>query len=156
MTKTLTVQGLQTRPLRAGAPESQGSTNRNRSTAHALLIVNGIVHQLRREVVEIGRSLDNQVILDDPGISRRHAALRFVQGRYEVLDRGSTRGTALNGQPIRAAEPLTSGDVITLATISLIYVELTPARLQKFKKQTGPLDFELLGPDRNSEHVDGG
>jgi pSer/pThr/pTyr-binding forkhead associated (FHA) protein len=81
---------------------------------------------LSQPVVNIGRRRDNDVILDHPGVSRHHAQLRLRFGRYMLFDLGSTRGTMVNGQPIREAV-LQSGDVIRMADVTLIYVEEAPA-----------------------------
>jgi transcriptional regulator with GAF, ATPase, and Fis domain len=45
-------------------------------------------------VVEIGRSADNQVQIDDPSVSRHHARLH-VDGDVQVEDLGSANGTSL-------------------------------------------------------------
>jgi transcriptional regulator with PAS, ATPase and Fis domain len=45
-------------------------------------------------VVEIGRSSDNQVQIDDPSVSRHHARLH-VNGEVQVEDLGSANGTSL-------------------------------------------------------------
>nr|MBN1229469.1 FHA domain-containing protein [Anaerolineae bacterium] len=73
-------------------------------------------------VINLGRHRDNDIILDDPSVSRHHAQLRLRFGHYVLFDLGSTRGTLVNGQP-GAEHTLQSGDVITLANSRLIYIE---------------------------------
>lgn len=46
---------------------------------------------------------DNELVLLDTEpfrISRAHCALARLNGRYYLLDRGSRRGTVVNGQPV--------------------------------------------------------
>jgi hypothetical protein len=50
--------------------------------------------------VKIGRGQKNDVVLEDPmkGISREHAELRFVEGRYVLVDRESENGIWVAGR----------------------------------------------------------
>lgn len=77
---------------------------------------------LRDNVVNIGRRLDNQIIVDDPRVSRSHAQLRLRFGHYVVYNLGSTAGTFVNGQRIEECV-LRPGDVISLGGVPLIYGE---------------------------------
>ncbi len=88
---------------------------------NAFLIVEGVrVFQLTDPVVNIGRRLDNTLVVDDPRVSRNHAQLRAIKGRYVLFDLNSTGGTFVNGQ--RANQTvLYPGDVISLAGVSLIF-----------------------------------
>ncbi len=91
--------------------------------AGAFLIVNGKGHfPLEKPVINIGRRLDNQLILDNPHVSRTHAQLRVREGRYVLFDLGSTSGTKINGRKIKE-HTLREGDVITIADIRLVYGE---------------------------------
>jgi hypothetical protein len=88
----------------------------------AFLIVNGITIPLSLPVINIGRREDNQIILDDPRVSRSHAQLRAVKGHYILFDLNSTGGSYVNG--IRVARQLLNpGDVISLAGYPVIYGE---------------------------------
>jgi len=66
----------------------------------------------------IGRGLDNTVVLDDPRVSRRHAQLRSMGGRWIVSDYQSTNGTFVNGMPV-GEHPLNSGDIVSLGGLEL-------------------------------------
>jgi hypothetical protein len=93
--------------------------------ASAFLIVNGAIFPLRLVVVNIGRRLDNHLIIDDPRVSRAHAQLRAVHGHYVLFDLNSTGGTFVNGQRI-SQYALKAGDVISLSGVAVIYGEDTP------------------------------
>ncbi len=89
--------------------------------AGAFLIVNGLtVFPLEQTVVNIGRRPDNQLVIDDPRISRLHAQIRLVRGRYVLFDLDSTGGAFVNGLRIRQ-HTLNPGDVISLAGVPLVY-----------------------------------
>ncbi|MFB6528320.1 FtsK/SpoIIIE domain-containing protein [Streptomyces sp. NPDC056399] len=61
----------------------------------------GGVHLLHGGAIRIGRSVDADVPLDDPDVSRAHCTVTVGEdGRITVADRGSTNGTTLDGVPV--------------------------------------------------------
>ena len=63
----------------------------------------GITRVLDR-ALRIGRADDNDVVIDDLQVSRRHAELRDLGGgRFQLTDTGSSNGTFVNGQRITTA-----------------------------------------------------
>jgi hypothetical protein len=92
----------------------------------AFLIVGGVkVFPLNRSVINIGRRSDNHLAIDDPRVSRYHAQLRAIRGRFVLFDLNSTGGTFVNGQ--RATQSiLYPGDVISLAGLSVIFGQDNP------------------------------
>ncbi|MGW0908999.1 FHA domain-containing protein [Streptomyces sp. NPDC002853] len=70
------------------------------------------VRPLPARTVRIGRAADNDLVIDDLVVSRRHAELRVLaDGTYEIVDLGSHNGTYLNGQPVGRA-PVAAGDIV--------------------------------------------
>lgn len=70
--------------------------------------------------VVLGRSPDCDLQLTDPGVSRRHAELRFVDGGFLLEDLGSTNGTLVNNVPVGDRQ-LVSGDRIRLGSTTLVF-----------------------------------
>ncbi len=66
--------------------------------------------------VSIGRTAENDVVLYDPGVSRRHAIIRDEGGRFVVQDQGSANGTQINGNPV-TEEELQSGDLLSVGPV---------------------------------------
>ena len=101
----------------------EARTEPGRVPAGAFLIIDGGRHfPLDRPVVNIGRRLDNQIILEDPHVSRTHAQLRVRDGRFVLFDLGSTAGTQVNGR--RAQQHvLRPGDVVSIGESNLVYGE---------------------------------
>jgi len=104
--------------------------------SNAFLILHGTqVVPLNQSVVNIGRRLDNHVVIDDPRVSRTHAQLRVVRGRYVIFDLNSSGGTYVNGQRANQSV-LYPGDVISLAGVTLIFGQDLPGRSNE--DRTGP------------------
>jgi pSer/pThr/pTyr-binding forkhead associated (FHA) protein len=87
----------------------------------AFLILEGIkVVPLAQAIINIGRRFENHIVIDDPRISRFHAQLRVVDGRFVLLDIDSTGGTYVNGMRV-SKSILYPGDEISLAGFTMIY-----------------------------------
>jgi hypothetical protein len=87
----------------------------------AFLIVGGSkIYTLEEDVINIGRKLDNHLVIDDPRVSRTHGQLRAVKGRYMLFDLKSSGGTYVNGERINQIV-LHPGDVISLAGVPIVY-----------------------------------
>jgi hypothetical protein len=87
-----------------------------------LIDLDGQVYPLEQEVVTIGRMKENDIVIADPHVSRRHAQIRLREERHVVFDLGSKAGTRVNGLPTMECE-LRHGDVITFAGNRLVYKE---------------------------------
>jgi len=109
-------------PLDTGSLDSAA----DQIPTNSFLIVEGVkIYPLNLPVVNIGRRLDNQLVIDDPRISRNHAQLRAIKGRFIVFDLNSTGGTFINGQRT-SQSVLYPGDVISLAGVALIFGQDNP------------------------------
>jgi len=97
----------------------------DRPPAGAFLVVEGRRHfQLTTPLIQIGRRLDNDLVLDDPRVSRQHLQLLANRGKFILHDLNSTAGTFVNGVKVKD-HPLQPGDVIIVASVELIYGEDT-------------------------------
>jgi pSer/pThr/pTyr-binding forkhead associated (FHA) protein len=120
---------------------------------NAFLIVEGVkVHPLTESVVNIGRRLENQLVIDDPRVSRNHAQLRAIKGRFVLFDLNSTGGTFVNGQ--RTSQTvLYPGDVISLAGVALIFGQDNPPSRPDLAN-TSPLDLDAGQNERPTAVLD--
>jgi hypothetical protein len=87
---------------------------------NAALDIDGQRHQLTKQVTVLGRALDADVVLDDPGVSRRHAEVHLIEGRARVIDLGSTNGTFVDGERVHASD-LTDGSTITVGRTRMTF-----------------------------------
>jgi hypothetical protein len=86
----------------------------------ASLDVDGRIFRLASQVTVIGRSTDADVVLDDAGVSRRHAEVHLIDGRARVIDLGSTNGTFVDGERVHAGN-LSEGSTITVGRTRIVY-----------------------------------
>lgn len=70
----------------------------------------------------VGRMSDNPVPLEDPTVSRQHAAFVRRGDRWWIVDLGSTNGTRVNGT-LAAEQALSHGDRVELGETVLEFVE---------------------------------
>jgi len=68
----------------------------------------------------IGRGPGNQLVIDEPAVSRRHALIDATQGGYVIEDLNSRNGLLVNGQRHEVAV-LRSGDVIGIGSVRLVF-----------------------------------
>jgi hypothetical protein len=69
----------------------------------------------------VGRSRDCDIVLDDAGVSRRHAEIRPAADGWTIMDLGSTNGILLNGREVRSSQPLHAGDRIALGSTEIVF-----------------------------------
>ncbi|MGJ0156760.1 FHA domain-containing protein [Streptomyces sp. CH8.1] len=95
-----------------------------------------------RTAVRIGRATDNDLVIDELDVSRRHAELRaLADGTYEIADLGSHNGTYLNGAPVTGAVPLAEGDIVGIGHLAFC---LVGDRLQEYE-DTGEVTLDVQG-----------
>jgi adenylate cyclase len=83
------------------------------------------VYTLVREQASIGRASDNDIVLNDFSVSRRHAYLKRERGEWVLYDNHSTNGIRVNDRHVPNA-PVGSGDHAVIGTFTLTFREETP------------------------------
>ena len=73
--------------------------------------------------ITIGRSAENDVFLDDPRVSRRHALIERMGARFRLRDLNSDNGTFVNGERVKGTVWLQPGDEIRIANIRLVFAQ---------------------------------
>src|SRR5260370_11042019 len=72
----------------------------------------------------IGRTLENDLVIEDTSLSRRHALIENFEGRFNLSDCGSSNGTFINGRPVTALTELSDWDVLTFGGVGDILVRI--------------------------------
>ncbi|SMC55978.1 FHA domain-containing protein [Sporomusa malonica] len=71
------------------------------------------------ESLAIGRSQNNDLIINDTFVSHEHACISKSKQTYLIADLSSTNGTLLNSQRIEEETALADGDVIQIGAVTL-------------------------------------
>ncbi|MBN1122582.1 MAG: FHA domain-containing protein [Anaerolineae bacterium] len=80
---------------------------------------------MNRDTVTIGRDITNDIVINDPEVSRHHARLVRTAAGYTLEDLRSTNGTFVNRQRISTPHPLSNGDLVGMGeTVTLSYETL--------------------------------
>ncbi len=82
-------------------------------------------------VVRIGRSADNDIVLDDPRISTHHARLIISGSQVLIEDLGSSNGTFVNTPDRKAtnAIPLAETDIVSFGSLTVPAARLLNAQI---------------------------
>lgn len=88
----------------------------------------------------IGRGPDNDLTIDDPGLSRRHALIEKFGSVVQASDCASRNGTLINGTPVREATSLRDGDTIEIGDACTITVCIGAQRGAETTADDRPVD----------------
>ena len=77
--------------------------------------------RLRRGVNRIGQAGDNEIVIPQDTVSRRHAEIEVTGGEAMLRDLDSTNGTFVNDVAVEGACRLSPGDRVRIANVDLEY-----------------------------------
>jgi hypothetical protein len=86
----------------------------------------------------IGRSLDCNLTVEDPLVSRQHARIVIAGDQATVEDMSSRNGVRVNGVQIKGPTPLRDGDRVRIGTQDFVFCRVDPAG-RAHSKTTGVL-----------------
>ena len=103
-------------------PMAQEPADESRKVAEVLVMENGKVVQMVPidKTIEIGRSPANDIVLKEPKVSRKHAEIQFVGGKYVLLDLESSNGTFVGGKKV-AEYTLQPNDEIVIGNTKMVF-----------------------------------
>jgi ABC transport system ATP-binding/permease protein len=110
---------------RGRSVETKSGTPEGIAAASAAEDEGGIAASLMlfgKEQASIGRAGDNDLVLDDPQVSRRHAQVRWNGAQYLITDLNSTNGVYINGERVREA-PLVEGARVQIGRFRFLFVQ---------------------------------
>lgn len=125
----VTVTFLQDEELETGRFQVRSATVRGAvapattvaaSPRHPLVDIDGQRYLLTGPVTVIGRGSEADIVVDDPGVSRRHLEIRVTPDAVIATDLGSTNGTFVEGHPVPAAT-LVDGNTITIGRTRILF-----------------------------------
>ncbi len=129
-------------PTRVEIPKTEGAARAGEappasSLPRLRLSVSGgepRIHTLNQPEVTFGRVASNEIVIENPDISRRHARLVRIENRYQIEDLGSSNGTFVNGELISAPRLLHPGDQVRLGQSVEFTYELPDAAAAPVEK----------------------
>lgn len=80
------------------------------------------MYRIEKPVINIGRQLTNDIIVEDKRVSRYHAQIKFqADGQFIIYDLGSTNGITVNGTPNLRMHVLQNGDRFTIGSYDFYF-----------------------------------
>lgn len=125
-----------TKRLRVEFPSRGEDSGETRATLTVLAGPQlGRVYELGGERTVLGRGPDCDVRIDQDGVSRRHATIRAVEGRYLLEDADSKNGTSLDERPVTQAVELRPGSRISLGHLAVLRFSLEDRIEREFRER---------------------
>jgi two-component system, cell cycle response regulator len=84
--------------------------------------------------VRLGRDPENELVISDEGVSRRHARLEQSGDHWLVMDVGSRNGTLLNGKHLTGVKRLKNGDLLKLGSVMVKYLSGSDIETSMFEE----------------------
>ena len=81
-------------------------------------VIERVVMEKKR--ISIGRTNDNDIVLENRGVSRKHAMIEFNNNAAVIMDNESLNGTFVNNRKV-TEEVLRDDDIITIGKYTLVY-----------------------------------
>lgn len=80
------------------------------------------IYRIEKPVINIGRQLTNDIIVEDKRVSRYHAQIKFSpNGQFVIFDLGSTNGITVNGTPHLRQHTLRNGDHFVIGSYDFYF-----------------------------------
>lgn len=74
--------------------------------------------------LSVGRDAENDLVVPEMSVSRKHATLEVSSDGFEVQDLGGANGTRINGRPAPAGGYLlTSGDIVAFGDVECVFLD---------------------------------
>jgi hypothetical protein len=79
-------------------------------------------YRIEKPIINIGRQLSNDIIVEDKRVSRYHAQIKYQpDGQFAIFDLGSTNGITINSTPGMRQHTLRNGDRFTIGSYDFYF-----------------------------------
>jgi len=74
--------------------------------------------------ITVGRTSENDVVIPEYSVSRKHCFIAAINGDYRITDWGSANGTLVNEKDIgkMTPHPLQGGEILTLGRLMVLFL----------------------------------
>jgi Protein of unknown function (DUF3662)/FHA domain len=80
------------------------------------------LYRIEKRIINIGRQLSNDIIVEDKRVSRYHAQIKYQpDGQFVIFDLGSTNGITINSTPHMRQHVLHNGDHFTIGSYDFYF-----------------------------------
>ena len=124
--------------LSADTQTKSSSPAPSSAISRAVYMVSKNIHssEERRDLITIGRASTNDVTIADYVISKRHAAIQCIAGRFFIEDLGSTNGVKVDGVKIELGEKVQIAPGVDISFGRYCFVFTKPVDLfNKIRKE---------------------
>src|SRR6266446_2842266 len=88
----------------------------------------GSTVELVGDKIILGRNQDCTIVLNVPAVSREHAVIRRIQGKFYIEDMKSRNGTFVNNKEVTTRSLLKDSDKIKICDNLMTFFEETPKK----------------------------
>lgn len=110
---------------------------------NAYLILDSQIITITTNDFNLGRHFENDIIIRNESVSRKHSQIRFEFDQYVLYDLNSTSGTFVNNKQINRCV-LNSGDLISLADVRIMFIDQDEKLQDMTKMATRNLVDDLI------------
>lgn len=103
-------------------------------------------YRIKGRPVRIGRVPENDIVINNLGVSRRHAEIIEEGGQYYIQDLGSVNGTFVNGQKVEK-DLLNDKDEILIGKHKIIFQHPQIAPMSEVKSQIQESQTVMMDPE---------
>lgn len=89
------------------------------SVGQVSLEIDGTAHRMAGTSTVLGRGQESDIVVDDPGVSRRHVEIKLQGSQVTATDLGSTNGTFVDGERVQSGV-LAEGSRITIGRTRIV------------------------------------
>jgi len=105
---------------------------------NVFLVVGANLLPIEFPTTNIGRHANNNIIINDPLVSRYHARVLYRSQKFYLEDLGSSHGTKVNSERIKIQE-IRNGDTISIANTPILFIDRSSPLIAQTEVETSPI-----------------
>jgi hypothetical protein len=110
------------------------------------------IYILDRLTISLGRDVDNDIVLQEPEVSRHHLRMVLTQDGYNIEDLNTMNGSKLNSEDLKEQQLLRSGDKIGIGeNLMMWYTDFPETVLESLSESSNEEVSEEADTDTESE-----
>ena len=111
--------------------ESSSESTATATGGYIINLATNYEYPIKNGSISIGRGKENDIAIDDPTVSRKHASVIYTDEGWCVVDKDSRAGVGVNGYKVHGSQPIEDGDTIMINTHSFVFKEANAKRKRR-------------------------